>query len=68
MNEHLLEGRGAFAASLHLLLTVFGIFQVVDLQVFASPRITLKPLVPTFPCFAKILISLMEKVRGNGQR
>jgi Ca2+-dependent lipid-binding protein len=33
----------------------------VDLQVFALPRITLKPLVPTFPCFAKILVSLMEK-------
>ncbi|KAI4374913.1 hypothetical protein MLD38_012848 [Melastoma candidum] len=35
--------------------------QVVDLQVFACPRITLKPLVPTFPCFAKIFVSLMEK-------
>uniref|UniRef100_A0A5B6YHQ5 Putative synaptotagmin-2 n=2 Tax=Davidia involucrata TaxID=16924 RepID=A0A5B6YHQ5_DAVIN len=35
--------------------------QVVDLQVFASPRITLKPLVPSFPCFANILVSLMEK-------
>ncbi|XP_058225492.1 synaptotagmin-2 [Rhododendron vialii] len=35
--------------------------QVVDLQVFACPRITLKPLVPSFPCFAKILVSLMEK-------
>ncbi|KAL8148876.1 hypothetical protein AgCh_006034 [Apium graveolens] len=35
--------------------------QVVDLQVFASPRITLKPFVPSFPCFAKILVSLMEK-------
>ncbi|XP_059459922.1 synaptotagmin-2-like [Corylus avellana] len=35
--------------------------QVVDLQVFASPRITLKPLVPTFPCFAKMCVSLMEK-------
>ncbi|KAF0892179.1 hypothetical protein E2562_013532 [Oryza meyeriana var. granulata] len=35
--------------------------QVVDLQVFALPRITLKPLVPTFPCFANILVSLMEK-------
>ncbi|KAL8150084.1 synaptotagmin-2-like isoform X1 [Apium graveolens] len=35
--------------------------QVVDLQVFASPRITLKPLVPSFPCFAKILVSLMKK-------
>lgn len=35
--------------------------QVLDLQVFACPRITLKPLVPSFPCFAKILVSLMEK-------
>ncbi|CAN6481277.1 unnamed protein product [Victoria cruziana] len=35
--------------------------QIVDLQVFASPRITLKPLVPTLPCFAKIVVSLMEK-------
>lgn len=35
--------------------------QVVDLQVFASPRITLKPLVPSFPCFANIFVSLMEK-------
>ncbi|MQM11634.1 hypothetical protein Taro_044540 [Colocasia esculenta] len=35
--------------------------QIVDLQVFALPRITLKPLVPSFPCFAKILVSLMEK-------
>lgn len=38
-------------------------FQVVDLQVFAIPRITLKPLVPNFPCFAKIFVSLMEKVQ-----
>lgn len=35
--------------------------QVVDLQIFAAPRITLKPLVPSFPCFAKIYVSLMEK-------
>ncbi|PON67978.1 Synaptotagmin-like mitochondrial-lipid-binding domain containing protein [Trema orientale] len=35
--------------------------QLVDLQIFASPRITLKPLVPTFPCFANIVVSLMEK-------
>lgn len=40
---------------------------MVDLQVFACPRITLKPLVPSFPCFAKILVSLMEKVRGTDQ-
>ncbi|KAK7270330.1 hypothetical protein RIF29_23396 [Crotalaria pallida] len=35
--------------------------QLVDLQVFATPRITLRPLVPTIPCFAKIVVSLMEK-------
>ncbi|GFP81918.1 synaptotagmin-1 [Phtheirospermum japonicum] len=35
--------------------------QVVDLQVFASPRITLNPLSPRFPCFANIYVSLMEK-------
>ncbi|GFZ05851.1 calcium-dependent lipid-binding (CaLB domain) family protein [Actinidia rufa] len=35
--------------------------QLVDLQIFAAPRITLKPLVPTFPCFANIVVSLMEK-------
>ncbi|CAA6663224.1 unnamed protein product [Spirodela intermedia] len=35
--------------------------QLVDLQVFAIPRITLKPLVPSFPCFANIIVSLMEK-------
>ncbi|XP_038887568.1 synaptotagmin-2-like isoform X2 [Benincasa hispida] len=37
------------------------IVQILDLQVFAAPRITLKPLVPSFPCFANIFISLMEK-------
>ncbi|KAB2043242.1 hypothetical protein ES319_D01G002600v1 [Gossypium barbadense] len=35
--------------------------QIVDLQVFALPRITLKPLVPSFPCFANIFVSLMDK-------
>ncbi|CAK9185418.1 unnamed protein product [Ilex paraguariensis] len=35
--------------------------QLVDLQVFAAPRISLKPLVSTFPCFAKIVVSLMDK-------
>ena len=38
---------------------------MVDLQVFAAPRITLKPLVPSFPCFANIFVSLMEKVCYN---
>ncbi|KAJ0505269.1 putative C2 domain, synaptotagmin-like mitochondrial-lipid-binding domain, C2 domain superfamily [Helianthus annuus] len=35
--------------------------QLVDLQVFAVPRITLKPLVPAFPCFSNVVVSLMEK-------
>ncbi|GAA0144047.1 hypothetical protein Leryth_009752 [Lithospermum erythrorhizon] len=35
--------------------------QLVDCQVFAAPRITLKPLVPTIPCFGNIVVSLMEK-------
>ncbi|CAL5209204.1 unnamed protein product [Lathyrus oleraceus] len=35
--------------------------QLVDLQIFVTPRITLRPLVPTLPCFAKIVVSLMEK-------
>ncbi|KAG0453246.1 hypothetical protein HPP92_025652 [Vanilla planifolia] len=37
------------------------IVQGIDVQVFVAPRITLKPLVPSFPCFAKILVSLMDK-------
>lgn len=37
--------------------------QLVDVQVFATARITLKPLVPVFPCFSKIVVSLMDKVR-----
>lgn len=40
----------------------FWMSQVVDFQIFAQPRITLKPLVPSFPCFANIFVSLMEKV------
>ncbi|XP_009608496.1 synaptotagmin-3-like isoform X1 [Nicotiana tomentosiformis] len=35
--------------------------QLVDLQIFVAPRVTLKPLVPSFPCFANIMVSLMEK-------
>ncbi|XP_073289992.1 synaptotagmin-2-like [Primulina huaijiensis] len=55
-----------WAANPNILVAVkaFGLratVQVLDLQVFASPRITLKPLVPSFPCFANIHISLMEK-------
>lgn len=42
---------------LSLKLTV----QVLDLQVSFAPRVTLKPLVPTFPCFANLSVCLMEK-------
>uniref|UniRef100_A0A7N0V5Q2 Synaptotagmin-3-like n=1 Tax=Kalanchoe fedtschenkoi TaxID=63787 RepID=A0A7N0V5Q2_KALFE len=35
--------------------------QLVDLQVFLAPRIVLKPLVPTFPCFANVSVTLLEK-------
>lgn len=50
--------------NIHLSVKAFGLkasVQVIDLQVFAHPRITLKPLVPAFPCFANIYVSLMEK-------
>ncbi|KAL2937503.1 Synaptotagmin-3 [Bienertia sinuspersici] len=33
--------------------------QLVDVQVFTNPRLHLKPLVPTFPCFASIVVSLV---------
>ncbi|KVI05223.1 C2 calcium-dependent membrane targeting [Cynara cardunculus var. scolymus] len=64
--ELIMEPSFKWAANPNILVGIkaFGLrptIQVVDLQVFASPRITLKPLVPTFPCFCKILVSLMEK-------
>ncbi|XP_015574830.2 synaptotagmin-3 isoform X1 [Ricinus communis] len=37
------------------------IVQLLDVQVSAAPRITLRPLVPTFPCFASVVVSLLEK-------
>lgn len=64
--EVIMEPSIKWAGNPNILIAVkaFGLkvtVQVVDLQVFASPRITLKPLVPTFPCFAKIFVSLMGK-------
>ncbi|XP_076920188.1 synaptotagmin-2-like isoform X1 [Bidens hawaiensis] len=64
--EMIMEPSFKWAANHNILVGIkaFGLrptVQVVDLQVFAAPRITLKPLVPTFPCFCKILVSLMEK-------
>ncbi|XP_057527794.1 synaptotagmin-3 [Amaranthus tricolor] len=45
------------------LLSVKIWFQLVDVQIFINPRIYLKPLVPTFPCFANIVVSLVGKPR-----
>ncbi|KAL8138624.1 hypothetical protein V2J09_004625 [Rumex salicifolius] len=64
--ELIMELSLKWAANPNILVAVkaFGLkatAQVVDLQVFASPRITLKPLVPSFPCFCNIFVSLMEK-------
>lgn len=35
--------------------------QLLDLHIMLTPRVTLKPLVPSFPCFANLCVSLMEK-------
>ncbi|KAL5200272.1 hypothetical protein ABZP36_021475 [Zizania latifolia] len=35
--------------------------QLLDLHIMMTPRVTLKPLVPSFPCFANLCVSLMEK-------
>ncbi|KAG7636893.1 Synaptotagmin-1 [Arabidopsis thaliana] len=64
--ELIMEPCLKWAANPNILVAIkaFGLkatVQVVDLQVFAQPRITLKPLVPSFPCFANIYVSLMEK-------
>ncbi|XP_057509982.1 synaptotagmin-1-like [Actinidia eriantha] len=64
--ELIMEPSLKWAGNPNVILAVkaFGLkasIQVVDLQIFASPRITLKPLVPSFPCFANIYVSLMEK-------
>ncbi|WCJ35077.1 Calcium-dependent lipid-binding (CaLB domain) family protein [Euphorbia peplus] len=64
--ELIIEPSLKWAGNPNVLIAVkaFGLratVQVVDLQVFANPRITLKPLVPSFPCFANIFVSLMEK-------
>uniref|UniRef100_A0ACD5ZEF0 Uncharacterized protein n=2 Tax=Avena sativa TaxID=4498 RepID=A0ACD5ZEF0_AVESA len=35
--------------------------QLLDLHILLTPRVTLKPLVPSFPCFANLCVSLVEK-------
>ncbi|XP_072986888.1 synaptotagmin-3-like isoform X1 [Typha latifolia] len=54
-------------ASTTNIIVVFKLFclkvpvQLTDLQISLAPRVTLKPLVPSFPCFSNLSISLMEK-------
>ncbi|XP_020592364.1 synaptotagmin-3-like [Phalaenopsis equestris] len=65
-NELVIEPRVRWAGncsvtvSLKLLSFKFTV-QLLDLQTFLAPRITLKPLVSSFPCFASIIVSLVEK-------
>nr|XP_043613796.1 synaptotagmin-3-like [Erigeron canadensis] len=35
--------------------------QLIDMHVTAAMRVTLKPFVPTFPCFSNVIVSLMDK-------
>ncbi|KAM0045503.1 putative C2 domain, synaptotagmin-like mitochondrial-lipid-binding domain, C2 domain superfamily [Helianthus debilis subsp. tardiflorus] len=47
-----------------LVLNVFYLpikVQLIDMQISASVRVTLKPFVPTFPCFSNIFVSLLDK-------
>ncbi|KAG0484529.1 hypothetical protein HPP92_008429 [Vanilla planifolia] len=56
--------RWAGNCDVRLALKLFSLkftIQLLDMQIFLAPRITLKPLVPSFPCFANIIISLVEK-------
>lgn len=53
-----------FVCLVHLVVTK-KCLQVVDVQVFATARVTFKPLLPVFPCFGKVIVSLMEKVRNS---
>ncbi|KAI5056489.1 hypothetical protein GOP47_0028307 [Adiantum capillus-veneris] len=65
-SEMIIEPALKWAGNPNILVVVkaFGLkatVQLVDLQVFAVARLTFKPLVPSFPCFSKIVLSLMEK-------
>ncbi|KAH7444348.1 hypothetical protein KP509_02G074700 [Ceratopteris richardii] len=65
-SEMIIEPALKWAGNPDILIAVkvFGIratIQLVDLQFFGIVRLTFKPLLPTFPCFSKIAISIMEK-------
>ncbi|CAN0926909.1 SYT3 [Linum grandiflorum] len=64
--ELLMDAVVSWAGNPNITLVVKFLFlpitiQLLDLQIFAALRITLRPLVPTFPCFAAIVVSLLEK-------
>ncbi|KAH9530525.1 hypothetical protein CY35_20G008600 [Sphagnum magellanicum] len=64
--EMILETPFKFAGNPNIVFVVkaFGLkttLQLVDLQIFGTTRITLKPLISIFPCFSKIFISLMQR-------
>ncbi|KAH8974268.1 hypothetical protein BDL97_01G093000 [Sphagnum fallax] len=65
-SQMILEPSLKFAGNPNIILAVkaFGLkatVQLVDVQIFATVRVTLKPLIPIFPCFSKIVVSLMER-------
>ncbi|XP_022765384.1 synaptotagmin-3-like isoform X3 [Durio zibethinus] len=65
-NELVLEPAIRWAGNPNIVLVLKLLFfritvQLVDLQMFMAPRITLKPLVPTLPCFATVVVSLLDK-------
>ncbi|KAK4834120.1 hypothetical protein QYF36_017333 [Acer negundo] len=65
-NELVLEPAVRWAGNpdITLVLKLFSLpitVQLSDVQISTAPRIVLKPLVPAFPCFANIEVSLMEK-------
>ncbi|CAK9857854.1 unnamed protein product [Sphagnum jensenii] len=65
-SQMILEPSFKFAGNPNIILAAkaFGLkatVQLVDVQIFATARVTLKPLIPIFPCFSKIVVSLMER-------
>ncbi|GMI78789.1 synaptotagmin 3 [Hibiscus trionum] len=65
-NELVLEPAIRWAGNPNIILVVkllsFRItIQIVDIQLLMTPRLTLKPLVPTLPCFANIMVSLLKR-------
>ncbi|KAL6336338.1 hypothetical protein AAG906_014508 [Vitis piasezkii] len=66
VNELILEPAIRWAGNPNIILVLKLLslritLQLTDLQISMVPRIVLKPLVPTLPCFASVVVSLMEK-------